>query len=267
MVRLSNPIITTLNILTLLISLVAIAFATWLHLNSGATPCARGLQRPVLVLGASLLAVSLVGLAGSWRRVSALLWAYLALLFVFILGMVCFTMFTIVVTNKSVGKALSGKGYNEARLGDYSHWLQKYVVNAENWDGIKSCLVEIDFCRNLAEDRGPRFYKNSVAATQWGCCRPPTDCGFKSHNATYWTRPPNGGRPEEEDPECKKWSNVQTQLCFDCESCKKAVLYNIQKEWKKLAIINASILVVVVVVYSVGCCALRSNRAKQNQKA
>lgn len=166
MVGLSNPIITTLNVLTLVVSLVAIVFATWLHLNSGATPCARGLQRPVFILGVLLLAVSLVGLVGSWRRISALLWTYLGLLLVFILGMMCFTVFTIVVTNKNVGRALSGKGYNEARLGDYSHWLQKYVVNAENWDEIKSCLVEINFCQNLAQDKGPQFYKNSVAATQ-----------------------------------------------------------------------------------------------------
>nr|GMD38945.1 tetraspanin-8-like [Ipomoea batatas] len=240
MVRLSNPIITTLNVLTLLISLVAIAFRDVAALK---------LPRHALRQGPPEACPRPRGVAP--RRVAGGAGGVVAP----------------VVTNKSVGKALSGKGYNEARLGDYSHWLQKYVVNAENWDGIKSCLVEIDFCRNLAEDRGPRFYKNSVAATQWGCCKPPIDCGFKSHNATYWTRPPKGGRSEEEDLECKKWSNVQTQLCFDCESCRKAVLYNIQKEWKKLAIINTSILVVVVVVYSVGCCALRSNRAKPNQKA
>lgn len=93
---------------------------------------------------------------------------------------------------------------------------------------------------------------------QSGCCKPPAYCGLEFHNATYWTTPKRG--PAVADPDCKTWSNGQEKLCFDCYSCKKAVLDNIRREWRLLALINIGIIVFVILVYSVGCCALRNNR-------
>ncbi|EYU45433.1 hypothetical protein MIMGU_mgv1a020377mg, partial [Erythranthe guttata] len=91
-----------------------------------------------------------------------------------------------------------------------------------------------------------------------GCCKPPSYCGLEFKNATYWTMPKTD--PGVPDPDCKTWSNVQKELCIECDSCKAAVLYNIKREWRLLVLINICILVVVVFVYSVGCCALRNNR-------
>nr|GMC50761.1 tetraspanin-8-like [Ipomoea batatas]GMC71872.1 tetraspanin-8-like [Ipomoea batatas]GME17126.1 tetraspanin-8-like [Ipomoea batatas] len=264
MVRVSNAIIAFLNFLTLIVAVVGIGAAVWIQFNPSATLCQKVLQKPFVILGLSLLVVSLLGLIGSCFRVSFFLWIYLTVMFLIILGVLCFLFFTIIITNKRVGTALSGKGYKDARLGDYSHWLQKYVVNAQNWDQIKSCLVDIRLCQHLANGKNADYYKHSLSATQSGCCKPPTYCGFEFHNATYWTTPKAGPAVPHQD--CKKWSNVQTELCFECESCKTAVLENLRKQWKKLAIINSCILAFVLVVYSVGCCALKNNSRSRYDK-
>ncbi|KAA8542330.1 hypothetical protein F0562_023534 [Nyssa sinensis] len=183
-------------------------------------------------------------------------------MFLLIAGLLCFTVFTVIVTNKGVGEAISGRGYKEYRLGDYSHWLQNYVINEKHWEKIKSCLIDAQVCKSLGEARhesAADFYKSSLSPTESGCCKPPTSCGFEYQNATFWTVPKSG--PAVPDGDCKTWSNNQTVLCFDCQSCKAGVLANIKKEWRQLAIINAGILVFIIVVYSIGCCALRNNRS------
>nr|GMC74102.1 tetraspanin-8-like [Ipomoea batatas] len=43
---------------------------------------------------------------------------------------------------------------------------KKYVVNAQNWDQIKSCLVDIRLCQHLANGKNADYYKHSLSATQ-----------------------------------------------------------------------------------------------------
>ena len=57
--------------------------------------------------------------------------------------------------------------------------------------------------------------------------------------------------------------NNQQALCYDCKSCKAGVLANIKKEWRLLAVVDAGILILVILVYSIGCCALRNNRSSR----
>jgi len=166
MVRVSNFIIAYLNCVTLLVSLVAIGFSIWLNFNHSATLCQKVLQKPLLILGVCLLVVSILGLVGSLCRVSFVLWIYLFLLFLLIVGLLCFTLFAILVTNKNVSKALSGRGYKEIKSGDYTNWLQKYVVNEENWEEIKSCLVDTKFCQRLPTGKGADFYKYRLSHIQ-----------------------------------------------------------------------------------------------------
>jgi len=263
MVRVSNGIITLINVLTFLISLTAIGFWLWFGVNSH-TQCHKVLQKPLLFVGLALLIVSLLGLFGSCCRLPFFMWIYLLILFLLIVGLTAFTVFTIVVTNKHVGKVLSGKGIGEHRLGDYSRWLQNYVINAENWDEIKNCLVDVDLCQHLTVNKGEEFFIHNLSLIQSGCCQPPAYCGFQSQNATYWVVPKTG--PAVPDQDCKTWSNVQKELCFDCESCKTAVLDNIKKDWRFIAIINSIILIIVIIVYSIGCCAIKSNSSGGYQK-
>lgn len=166
MVRGSNFIITFLNCVTLLVSLVTIGLSIWLNFNNSSTLCQKVLQKPLLILGVCLLVVSILGLIGSLCRFSFILLIYLFLLFLLIVGLLCFTLFTILVTNKNVSKALSGRGYKEIKSGDYTKWLQKYVDNAENWGEIKSCLVDTKFCQRIPTDKGADFYKYRLSHIQ-----------------------------------------------------------------------------------------------------
>ncbi|KAL7099029.1 hypothetical protein ACP275_09G056500 [Erythranthe tilingii] len=257
MARVSNGMIAALNILTLVMAISAIGYSLWFNVKPE-SPCQKVVKTPLLVVGGALMVVSLAGLVGSCCRISLLLWMYLFVLFLLILCLICFTIFTIIVTNKGVGIALSRRGVGDHRLGDYSGWLQKYVINAQNWDEIKRCLVDVKLCADIHAGKVEDFYKHNVSPILSGCCKPPSYCGLEFKNATYWTMPKTG--PAVLDSDCKTWSNVQKELCFECDSCKTAVLHNIKREWRLLALINICILVVVVFVYSVGCCALRNNR-------
>ncbi|GLJ14755.1 hypothetical protein SUGI_0239240 [Cryptomeria japonica] len=259
MVRFSNNIIGLLNFATFVLSVPILGGGIWLATKAG-SDCEKLLQWPVIVLGAFLMLVSLAGLVGACCRVTWLLWLYLAAMFVLILLLFCFTVFAFVVTNKGAGQVVSGKGYKEYRLGDYSHWLQKRMEKSGNWNKIKSCLQDAKVCKKLSDDSvgkvAEQFYSDNLSPIQSGCCKPPSSCNFVYVNATYWTSTAGNLK----DMDCSRWSNEQDQLCYDCDSCKAGVLANLKRDWRKIAVINIVVLIALVVVYSVGCCAFRNNQ-------
>jgi len=261
MVRFSNNLIGLLNFATFVLSIPILGGGIWLATKAD-TDCEKFLQWPVIVIGAVLMIVSLAGLVGACCRVTWLLWVYLAVMFLLILLLFCFTVFAFVVTNKGAGQVVSGRGYKEYRLGDYSNWLQKRVEKGSHWNKIKSCLQDAKVCKSLADDSvnevAEQFYRKNLSPIQSGCCKPPTSCGFTYVNATYWTSTTSNSTSTDMD--CKTWSNEQDQLCYNCNSCKAGVLANLKHDWRKIAIINIVMLVALIVVYSVGCCAFRNNR-------
>ncbi|KAG6526029.1 tetraspanin-8-like [Zingiber officinale] len=146
--KISNAVLGVVNSLTLLLSLPVIAAALWLTFRSAAlSECGRFLLLPLLAVGAALFVTSLLGFVGSFFRVSGFLWTYLAVLSLVILAVLAFAVMALAVTNRSVGRALSGKGYEEYRLGHYSLWLQRRVHEWKNWKVISSCLKEGKVCR------------------------------------------------------------------------------------------------------------------------
>ncbi|THG05015.1 hypothetical protein TEA_010322 [Camellia sinensis var. sinensis] len=298
MFKLSNNLIGILNFLTFLFSIPILWAGIWLS-RQGSTDCEKFLEKPLIAIGIVLMVVSLAGLIGACCRVSWLLWFYLLVMFLLILLLFCFTIFAFVVTNKGAGEALSGKGYKEYRLGDYSNWLQKRVNSTKNWTKIKSCLQDGKVCQSLI-DAGSnttvtQFYLENLSSVQMrdffekskafehgfvgveflmnfsyryyssfnlvharsGCCKPSNDCNFTYISPTNWT---TSAISSYTNSDCKLWNNDPSILCFDCQSCKAGLLDSIKHDWKKVAVINIIFLVILVIVYSIGCCAFRNNR-------
>ncbi|KAJ8617251.1 hypothetical protein MRB53_013437 [Persea americana] len=259
MVRISNNLVGLLNFLTFLLSIPILGGGIWLS-NRASTDCEKFLDRPIIALGVFLLLVSLAGMIGAWCRVSWLLWIYLLVMFVLIVLVFCFTIFAFVVTNKGVGEVVSGRGYKEYRLGDYSNWLQKRVTSDKNWRKIRSCLQDSKVCKSLEDKNLPQsdFFNSHLSPIQSGCCKPPTSCNFTYQSATNWTEPADSTISPDQD--CTTWSNDPKSLCYDCQSCKAGVLANLKKDWKKVAVVNIIFLIFLIIVYSIGCCAFRNNR-------
>jgi Tetraspanin family len=168
MARISNGLITILNILIVLVSLVVIGVGAYFSLQSN-SDCEKFLMWPVLILGFFLLVISLLGIMGSCCGISFFLWIYLFAMFLLILVMLFLTVFVFIVTNKGVGDAVSGRGYKEYRLGDYSGWLQKQVGNYRTWSKIESCLKSAQVCHGFTEKElmsANEFYKKNLSPTQ-----------------------------------------------------------------------------------------------------
>ncbi|WVZ94254.1 hypothetical protein U9M48_040164 [Paspalum notatum var. saurae] len=258
--RCSNAVFASFNILTLLLGAAVLAWGIYAgapHHGGGATECQRFLRTPALILGAAIMVVSMAGIAGACCRASLVLWIYLFLAALLILAAIVFAVFALAVTNAGAGQAVSGRGFKEYRLGDYSSWLRRRVEDRRNWERIRSCLEEAGVCRSFQSNRTfDEFVNDNLSPVQSGCCKPPTECNFTYLNETYWTPGPSNSS----NPDCSTWSNNQSELCYGCQSCKAGVLGNLKNSWKKIAIINAAFIVLLIVVYSIGCCVLRNNR-------
>lgn len=99
---------------------------------------------------------------------------------------------------------------------------------------------------------------------QSSCCKPPSECGFNSQNATFWIAPKTG--PAVDDSDCKAWKNQQQTLCFDCNACKAGFVDSIRSQWENLLIANLCALVFLIFTYIVGCRAKRNNSTRDTRK-
>ncbi|KAI4329694.1 hypothetical protein MLD38_028049 [Melastoma candidum] len=256
MAKISNTIVTVLNAATAIISILAIALSVYYHVHRrGSTQCQKFVRDPLLISGTTLLVVSLVGIVGSVRKMNSFLYVYLGLMLFFLVGMAAITVFTFVVTNEGAGRVHSGRGYKEYRLGDYSHWLQKYVGNQRRRREIRGCLMDAEVCHGLGrkDNEGLRaadvFFQLNLSPIQSGCCKPPRECCFEFRNATYWAianRSAAPGGPVVRNEDCTKWSNDQNKLCYNCNSCKAGFLANIRQQWRQLLVFNTCVMVVVL---------------------
>lgn len=95
-------------------------------------------------------------------------------------------------------------------------------------------------------------------AMQSGCCKPPDDCKFTYVPPTYW----NKEKGNFTNADCRLWDNRPAILCYDCASCKAGLLDRINRQWKIDANLNAVVLLVLVIVFIVGCSSLSENRTK-----
>lgn len=93
-----------------------------------------------------------------------------------------------------------------------------------------------------------------LVLVQAGCCNPPLVCGYTFVNPTLWINPTNPNA----DTDCGTWSQDQTQLCYDCNSCKAGVVADVKQQWRKVAVVSVVVLVALAIVYIIGCCAFRN---------
>ncbi|XP_024521507.1 tetraspanin-8-like [Selaginella moellendorffii] len=264
----SNYITAIISVFTLLLSLPVIATGIWL-LASANSHCVQSLQWSVLAIGILLLLLSIAGFIGGCFKVPWLLWIYLFLLSILILLLLADTIFTMVVSSGTRhGRALPGKGFREYSLGDYSPWLRKRVGGAKQWRKIEGCLKDLDVCRDLAMAYPTiqSFDAARLSPVESGCCKPPLECDLVFRNATSWD-PPSRGRSSGSNPDCARWSNDPTRLCFDCDSCKAGVVeQDIRGDWKTAAIVNIVVVAVLVLVYVVACRAFRNAKRLHVEK-
>ncbi|CAL0304102.1 unnamed protein product [Lupinus luteus] len=268
--RTSNHLIGALNFLTFLLSIPILGGGIWLSSRANNTDCLKFLQWPLIIIGISIMVISLAGFAGSCYRNTFLMRLYLIAMFIIIAVLIGFIIFAYVVTDKGSGRRVMNHGYLDYYLQDYSGWLEKRVASDSYWGKISSCVRDSKTCRKLARnfngvpETADMFYLRTLTSLQSGCCKPPTDCGYTYMNETMWNVG-NVVMPANQD--CTRWNNDQEQLCYACDSCKAGVLASVRKSWRKVSVINIIVMIILVVVYIIACAAYRNNRRMDNDES
>ncbi|PQP92148.1 tetraspanin-3 [Prunus yedoensis var. nudiflora] len=267
--RSSNHLIGLLNFATFLLSIPILGGGIWLSSRANNTDCLKFLQWPLIIIGVSIMVVSLAGFAGACYRNTFLMWVYLFVMFFIIAALIGFIIFAYAVTDKGSGRPLSNKAYMDYYLGDYSGWLEEHVAKDSNWRKIASCVRDSKVCQKMGRtvngvpQTADMFFNRKLSSVQSGCCKPPTECGYTYVNETTWE---TGGGITGTDPDCTLWNNDQRQLCYSCNSCKAGVLASIRKSWRKVSVINIVVLIILVIFYVIGCAAFRNNRRIDNDE-
>lgn len=226
--------------------------------------CRKSLTFPVLGLGAVIFIISIIGFLGALRKNSILLWIYLIMLFLVLVAILVFTVLAFIITNNGSGHNVSGLRYKEYQLQDYSSWFLKQLNSTHKWKQLKSCLVETDDCNNLSKRYKTlkQYTLAKLTPIEAGCCRPPSECGYPAVNASYYDL---SFHPISSNKDCKFYKNSKAIKCYSCDSCKAGVAQYIKTEWRVVAIFNLILVVVLSIIYFVGCCA-RRNAARSRSK-
>ncbi|WOL08480.1 hypothetical protein Cni_G17233 [Canna indica] len=276
MIRGSTSLIGAVNFITFLISIPILGGGIWLSTRANSTDCLQFLQWPIIIIGVTIMVISLMGFAGACYRLSWLLRIYLFAMFVVVAALLGFVIFAYAVTDHGRGQVVIGRGYLEYQLSDYSGWLKDRVAGPGYWNKVSSCLREGHACSRMARyvrdpttgvlvpEPADTFYQRQLSPIESGCCKPPTSCGYTYVNETFWT--PVAGLAVN-DQDCIKWSNDQQLLCYQCDSCKAGVLASLRHSWRKVSVINVVMLIILVIVYAVGCAAYRNARRIDNDEA
>lgn len=241
--RFSNIVIGVLNLLTLLSSIPIIGAGLWMA-RSSAT-CQKFLQTPLLAIGFVILVISLAGFIGAWFRVPWALWFYLVAVLLLVGALLGFTIFGFVVTSPHEGAGVPKTLCGEGSLENYSPWLRDRVRNPHSWMTIRACILGSNTCASLTTSYD--FVFKDMSPLQCGCCKPPAACNYPA-------------AAEITPADCYRWSSDPNVLCYGCDSCKAAVAEEVSQEWRRISVVNIVVLILLVGIYCIGCCAFRNAR-------
>ncbi|MED6110630.1 Tetraspanin-6 [Stylosanthes scabra] len=250
MQRFSNTVIGFLNFFTLLSSIPIIGAGLWMARST--TTCENFLQTPLLVIGFIVLVISLAGFIGACFHVAWALWIYLAIMLVLMAALFGLTIFGFVVTSQGGGVEVPGRVYKEYHLGGYSPWLSSRVKDPQYWTTIRACILGSNTCAKIASWTSFDYTQRDMTPIQSGCCKPPTSCDTNYYNPDAIV--------VSQESDCYRWNRAPTMLCYSCDSCKAGVLENMRRDWHKVSVLNVVVLVFLICIYSIGCCAFRNAR-------
>ncbi|WCJ22037.1 Tetraspanin-9 [Euphorbia peplus] len=250
--RISIVLIGTINFIFLILGIIIVCNSLYLHAGAGHY-CEKHPHLPVIIVGAIMIVVSFIGLMGCCFKDTCLLMIYLSFIFMIILGIMAFTVFAFMISiNKGMGGRLevtnTNNNHQEYRLENFSKWLLK-IVEEKNWDRLKTCFVHSQLC-NENVTSGFLSHAN-FSPIQTGCCKAPTSCNLNATKSPFQ----NVTNGAEED--CVKWKNEENSPCFDCDSCKVGFLTNLRNQFRVMVFQNMFTIVVLMIIYFIGCCARR----------
>lgn len=269
----SNHLIGTINFLTFLLSIPILGGGIWLSSKANSTDCMRFLQWPLIIIGVSIMVISLAGFAGACYRNTALLWFYLFAMFFIIAALIGFIIFAYVVTSKGSGRPVINRGYRDYYLFDYSGWLQRRVsrcwllaLRSDPASEIPKGLPLRWLVLLMASpESADMFYLRKLKPSSvWDAANHQLNAAICMLNETLWD---SGGGMVGASTDCSRWSNEQGTLCYNCDSCKAGVLASLRKSWRKVSVINIIVLIILVIVYVIGCAAFRNNKRMDNDEA
>ncbi|CAA2970812.1 tetraspanin-6 [Olea europaea subsp. europaea] len=249
MYRLSNRVIGFLNLFTLLASIPIIVAG--LRMAKSSTTCESFLKTPLLVVGFIILIISLAGFIGACFHVARVLRVYLVIMLLLIGTLMALTVFGFVVTSRGGGALVAGRVYREYHLDNYSPWLRKRIENPHYWMTVRSCILGSKTCAKVVSWTPYDYLTKDLSPIQSGCCKPPTSCNYTSTMVA-------------QESDCYRWNNDPNILCYECDSCKAGVLEDIRRNWHKISVLNIVMVVVLIGIYCIGCCAFQNAKRAES---
>ncbi|XP_021747930.1 tetraspanin-7-like [Chenopodium quinoa] len=178
-------------------------------------------------------------------------------------------IFALAVSSEGGGKSILGISYKQYYVESYSKWMQNKVHDAHNWEKCyKKVIVNKEhicnkFDKKYKQDSLDKFHKRNLFPYESGCCKPPEECNFKYTSPTVWVKPESGNYS---NVDCNNWNNDPKTLCYDCQSCKAALLQDVTSHWFFTGVFLVVIILGLLVLLGIVCfvIGIRSDRSSEN---
>ncbi|XP_021759662.1 tetraspanin-9-like [Chenopodium quinoa] len=165
------------------------------------------------------------------------MWLYLLVYLILILVVTITVLLWIVVIAKGAVRLDVGKPHN---LNDFTFWFQDQAMGIADWSIVRKCLIRKDICCHGLKDNF--FFSNNL---KQGCCRQPANC-----TVNFLTK-----------HDCDVWNRDTKIMCYYCSTCAEGFVSQLAVLWKRLFPGIVVLLVVLIIVFIIGCRAFRQNKA------